>query len=311
MNRITLRQLSYFLAIAESGSIAVAAEKLGASPPAVSTGVKTLENILNVELFARHHARGVTLTSAGVKLLEPASRLVTEATEIENLAKSVSDDAVGTVRLGCYPTLAPIFIPALMQQVQQNYPGIDLQFVEGTERRLLPMLENGEIDLALCYGHVLPNHLMRKILHKVPMYCLLPEQHELALREGPVSLQELVNYPMVLLDTDASRSHFLGEFEKAALVPKIAHKTPSFEVLRGMVGRDLGYSLLMTQTYSNMTYDGHKVVMKPISDNHTFQEVCLTRLSTSRLPKVTTTIMELCKSISVSQYEAFKSGTDN
>lgn len=303
MNKITLRQLSYFLAIAESGSIAVAAEKLGASPPAVSTGVKTLENILNVELFARHHARGVTLTSAGVKLLEPASRLVSEATEIENLAKSVSDEAVGTVRMGCYPTLAPIFMPALVQEVQQNYPGIDLRFIEGTEHRLIPKLESGEIDLALCYGHILPNHLMRNILHKVPMYCLLPEQHTLAQRKGPVSLQDLVDYPMILLDTEASRSHFLAEFEKAGLVPKIAHKTASFEVVRGMVGRDLGYSLLMTQTYSDMTYDGHRVVMKPVSGNLTRQEVCLTRLSTDRLPKVTTLIMEICKSISVSQYE--------
>lgn len=303
MNRITLKQLRYFLAVSETGSIALAAANLRSSAPTVSSGIRNLEVALNVELFARHHARGVTLTPAGQQLLERATQLVSDAQEIESFAKVVSDEAVGTVTIGCYPTLAPIFMPVLITQVKEENPEIELNFVEAPEQRLFQMLEEGDIDLVLSYSHCLPDNLMKNILHKARTHCLLPADHDLARRDGPVSLSELVNEPMILMDTEPGRKHFIGIFEQHGLVPRFGYKTSSFEVLRGLVGCGLGYSLLITQTHSEMTYSGHCVVRKAIKENLPLAEICLTRLSTSRLPLVTKLIMRHCKSISVRQYE--------
>ena len=299
--RITLKQLQYFLAVAKHGSIALAAAELHSAPPTVSTAIKTLETVLNVDLFLRHHARGVSLTPAGKRLLQRAERLLADAADLEQQAKSEAEEPAGDLRIGCYPTLAPLIMPALMAATRSRFPKINLSFVEDPETRLFTLLDASEIDLVLCYSDCLPGHFLKTFLHRTKPYCLLPAAHPLATQDS-VSLPELADYPMVLLDTEPAREQFLGLFDTANLRPDIVQRTASFEVLRGLVGHGIGYALLVTRPHSNHTYDGTKVVQRPLGGDIAASEICMVRVPTPRLPKRSKAILELSKEICAQVY---------
>src|SRR6478609_1145676 len=94
-----LRQLEYFVAVAETGSFTLAAQRLGVGQPAASTAIRRLEETLGTELFART-ANGVTLTVAGETLLPAARRTLTAATDARELVAAVNDGERDTVRFG-------------------------------------------------------------------------------------------------------------------------------------------------------------------------------------------------------------------
>lgn len=289
------------MAVAETGSIAMAAEQLNATPPTVSAGIRNLEDVLSVEIFVRQHARGVTLTSAGQEMLEGATELLAKSELFEAAAQDFSSDATGTVTIGCYPTLAPVFMPSLIAKVRADYPNIEIVFIEETETRLLPYLESGEIDLALCYDNCLPNHVKRTVLHKTKPYCLLPAQHPLTECQE-LTLESLAEEPMILMDTPPGRKLFLGLFTEKGLQPNVVYRTQSFEVLRGLVAHGVGYSILVTRTNSEFTYDRMSVVQRPIAEVPSDTEICLVRMPTAHLPKVNQIIMEQCRNISIETY---------
>jgi DNA-binding transcriptional LysR family regulator len=98
----------------------------------------------------------------------------------------------------------------------------------------------------------------------VPPYALLPAMHPLA-GQAEVSLADLAREPMVLLDVPPSRTYFPSLFTDEGLVPWIRYRSPSFEMVRAMVGNGMGFTLLGTKPASSMTYDGRAVVARPLS----------------------------------------------
>ncbi|MCY1247155.1 LysR substrate binding domain protein [compost metagenome] len=81
-----------------------------------------------------------------------------------------------------------------------------------------------------------------------------------------MSLRDLALEPMILLDVQPSRTYFVSIFEELGLNPHIAFSSPSIEMVRGMVGRGFGFSVLVTRPHSECTYDGQKVVMVDIAE---------------------------------------------
>jgi DNA-binding transcriptional LysR family regulator len=84
--RYTLRQLEYFIAAGETGSITIASERIHISPPSISTAIAHLERELGIQLFIRHHAQGLSLTPAGRDLLREAKSLIAQAEGLYTLA---------------------------------------------------------------------------------------------------------------------------------------------------------------------------------------------------------------------------------
>ena len=110
----TLRQLEYFVAAANYGSVARAAEHLHVSQPSVSTAIGKLEDQLGVQLFLRQHAQGVALTAAGRRLHREARDLLRQAEDFYDSARSADSAITGELALGCFLTLGPLFMPALV-----------------------------------------------------------------------------------------------------------------------------------------------------------------------------------------------------
>ena len=122
MAQYTLRQLEYFVAVAETGSVTKAAQAIHLSQSALSTALVELERALDVQLFLRHHARGVTLTQGGEQLLVASRRLLLQASELADEARGLGNDVSGTLHLACFGVLAPYLLPELLAEAAIRLP---------------------------------------------------------------------------------------------------------------------------------------------------------------------------------------------
>jgi DNA-binding transcriptional LysR family regulator len=180
------------------------------------------------------------------------------------LAPTPSAGNEGTLSLGCFQTFAPYVVPALVARLTKLHPGIALTLLEADQSQVLSALRRGDIDIALLYDFGLAEDIAVQPLAELKPYALLPAGHPLA--EAPaVALEALVCEPLILLDLEPSRDYFLSLFRDRGLEPAIGYRTSSFEMVRGLVGHGLGFSLLATKPANNMSYDGRALVTRPLS----------------------------------------------
>ena len=143
-----IRSLSYFVRIAELGSITRAASHLRVAQPALTRQVQRLEDELGVSLFTRVN-RGVRLTEAGQKLLESATRILRDVERTSDEIRAQDAHPSGKIILGITPTLCPVLAPELFSRMRQHYPMIELKVVHAGMVRLEEMIMDGRVDLAL------------------------------------------------------------------------------------------------------------------------------------------------------------------
>ena len=172
--------------------------------------------------------------------------------------------AQGARALGCFLTFAPYLVPALIARLTKLHPGIALTLVEADQGHLLASLRREDLDVALLYNFNLGDDIDVEHLAELRPYVLLPDGHPIA--ESPaVTLEALIAEPLILLDVEPSRDYFLSLFRDQGLEPLVGHRTSSFEMVRGLVGHGLGYSLLATKPANNMSYDGRALVTRPLA----------------------------------------------
>ncbi|AXB06909.1 MULTISPECIES: LysR family transcriptional regulator [Aeromonas] len=262
----TLRQLTYLVAVADHGSVTAAANALYTSQPGVSNAIAQLEALFGLQFFVRHHARGVSPTPAGQSFIAAARNLLLHAEDLEQQAQEISQSLRGAITLGCFTTMAPILLPDLLSALRDAYPELEVNLLEGDTQQLQAALLGGQIELALLYDLGLPETLHKQPLSGARPYVLVAADHPLAAR-GQVSLAELVDEPLVLLDRPHSREYFLGLFRQLGLEPRVGHRTVNFELVRGLVAAHFGYALLNLQPQVDMSYDGGKLACLDIVDD--------------------------------------------
>nr|WP_243434597.1 LysR family transcriptional regulator [Pseudomonas sp. 30_B] len=262
-----MRQLKYFVTTVECGSVAEASRKLYIAQPSISTAIKGLEESFGVQLFIRHHAQGVSLTPSGARFYRKAQELLRMAHEFEQNALADNDVVAGQIDIGCFETVAPLYLPRLIAGFRERYPGVEIRISDGEQQELVQGLTAGRFDLALLYDHDLDGTIATDPLMQAQRpYALLPADHRFA-QQDKVSLRDLALEPMILLDVQPSRTYFVSIFEELGLNPHIAFSSPSIEMVRGMVGQGFGFSVLVTRPHSECTYDGKKVVMVNIAED--------------------------------------------
>ena len=264
MAHYTLRQLAYFVAVAEAGSISGAAAKLHVTPTAVASALTELERVMHTQLMVRRKAHGVALTPTGIFLHQRAVILLRDADELELTVAGSGTELAGPLVLGCYITLAPTIVPLLMEWVASNHPKVDLTVVTGGQDELPVRLLAGELDLAICYDFALPDGLESVLLYRAPAYVLLPDRHPLVARDT-VPLAALTAEPMILLDIPPAAQHTLMLFERAGVTPRIVQRTSDFELTRSLVARGFGYTVLVQRPAVDRSYEGLPVVVREIT----------------------------------------------
>ena len=265
--RYTLRQLEYFIAAGETGSITLASERIHISQPSISTAISHLEQELAVQLFIRHHAQGLSLTPAGRSVLFEAKKVIAQVEGLYACASEARGQIRGTLSLGCMVTLAPMLAPELAHSFTKAFPATQVRHVEGHQEELLEGLRRSNVDVALTYDLQIPNDIAFAPLAHLPPHVLLSAAHPLA-RHSALTLKELEAEPLILLDLPLSREYFLGLFMKEGLNPNIGTRSAHQEVIRTMVANGYGYTLFNVRPRSDLALDGRKVVRVRLAGDH-------------------------------------------
>jgi DNA-binding transcriptional LysR family regulator len=262
--KFTFRQLSYFIAAAETGSITLASKNANISQPAISTAISHIERELDVQLFLRHHAQGLSLTPAGRALLRDAKQLLKQADGLYSAAADISHQMRGELSVGWFSTLAPIVMPETVHAFLKAFPETQIRNIESHQEGLVKSLRDAQIELAITYDLQISDDISFLPLATLPPYALFGAGHPLA-RERTVKLSQLASLPMVLLDMPMSREYFLALFFKDRLEPTIAWSSPKLDVVRSMVANGLGYSLANVRPRADVALDGRRLFRVPLS----------------------------------------------
>lgn len=241
---LSLKQLTYAVAVADTLHFKQAAARCNVSQSALSTGLAELEQRLGVLLFERDNKK-VLLTSAGEQVIERARRVVLEASELESLGLGGSGAPLSApLSLGMIPTIAPFLLPNLLNQLNQNYPKAQLNYQEHQSAELVDLVRRGELDLGILALPYPCEGLLSFEFFGEDFYWVAPKDHELA---GLVEItsDELHNAELLLLtEGHCLKEHALAVCHLPAPPPKHAMGAASLTTLIQLVRGNLGTTLV-------------------------------------------------------------------
>ena len=168
-----VRQLRYFLAIAEEGSISRAAERLGVAQPSLSQHIKNLEEDLGVELLVRS-ARGVSTTESGAVLVAHARGILRAVELAREDVRHLSTEPRGVVAVGLPSSVSMVLTVPLAETVRVDLPHVTLRTMEAMSGHVLNWLEEGTIDLGILFNAAGLRHLVVKELMVEDLYLIGP-----------------------------------------------------------------------------------------------------------------------------------------
>lgn len=298
MSDATLRQLEYFIAAVEEGSVTAASRRLHLSQSALSMALGELERALGAQVLIRH-SRGVRPTAIGEQVLTDARRLLADLHDLQTSASERQNGLTGRLVVGCYSTLSPIVLPRALGDYVDRFPGVDISFSEGSHDYLLDKLRNGTLDLALLYdyGADVAAHrddLRSELIFTAPPYVLLAEDHPLT-RQESVSLSQLADEPMILFSLAPGGDYFLSLFHAEALEPTVRYRATSFELVRSLVARGFGYSILSQRTYVSTSYEGRGFTTRALSGDHLGLAISAVTLAAAKLTRPAAAFIDTCR----------------
>ena len=262
--RYTLRQLEYLVAVGQSGSITLAAERLNVSAPSISTAIAQLEAEFGLPLFVRKHAHGMSPTQSGREMIREAAAALAAAARLSELAAQYRGTVKGRLNLGCRLTFAQILVPQLRRSFVDRYPQVEFRQTETHQVALIEGLRNASLDVVLTYDLALPADMEFVELASLPPFVMLPELNPLAHRKT-LSAADLTDLPFGLLDLPLSADYFVSFFEKAALRPLIAERSRDMAVVQSLVANGFGYSIANVRPLTDRAPDGKKLVFVPLT----------------------------------------------
>lgn len=264
---IDLRQLRYFIAVAEELHFGRAAIRLHMTQPPLSQTIQALEAALGTPLFHRAN-RSIKLTPAGLALLPEARRLLTQAQALPDLVRRASSGEAGRLSLAFVSTADYSVLPPFLREFHERYPQVDIELREATTDVQLEELSKGHIDAGL----VIPP-LPEKIRNELNYLSVFSEQLIVAAPQDVkwlrgkkvVELEGLSNFPLIIFPrriAPAFHDAILGAFRDRGLTPHIGQEAIQMQTIVGLVSAGMGIALV-PQSVSNLKRPG--VTYKPLA----------------------------------------------
>lgn len=233
-----LRSLTYFVRIAELGSITRAASHLRLAQPALTRHVQRLEEELGVALFTRAN-RGVRLTEAGEKLLESASRILRDVERTGDEIRAQDAHPSGRIVFGVTPTLCPVLVPELFTRMRSDFPRVELKVMHAGMVRLEAFLIDGLVDVALLSELSRSRLIVSTRLAEEEMVLVTaPEARPMGVVDGG----ELSRTPLVLGDGLRAAMHAL--LAGSGIELRVEIEVNDNETMRLMVAQGAAASIL-------------------------------------------------------------------
>ncbi len=262
--RYTLRQLEYFVAVGTYGSIAAASDRVNVSSPSISAAVAQLEEEFGLSLFVRKHAQGLSLTQAGARMMEQSQKILREADLLNSMAGEISGNVQGPMSIGCLATFAQFVVPKVRRAFEEAYPEVRIRQFEMNQTEIFSHIRRAGLDIALTYDLDIPADLDFVPLVDLPPYVLTSAEHPLA-GQAELTVEQLRDHDMVLLDLPMSGAYFLSFFTALGIKPKIAERTRDMAVMRSLVANGYGYSIANVRPLTDLSPDGEKLCFIPLT----------------------------------------------
>src|SRR5437763_13872045 len=237
-----LRQLRYFVAVAETLNFGRAATRLNMSQPPLSRQIKAFETELGTALFTRT-SRGVHLSAAGNALLTDARRLLREADAIAAGAHALGRGELGSVGLRFLSTASYNLLPRVLPEFHRRRPGVRLHLQEATSDAQTAMLREDELDVGLVVPPLFEATCAYKPLLREPLIAALPARRRWPRR---VSLAMLANEPFILFPRKAGVGLYdliVGFCRDAGFTPRIEQEAIQMPTIVSLVAAGMGVSL--------------------------------------------------------------------
>ena len=271
MNRPTLRQLEYFVAVDDHLSFSAAARACHVSQPGLSDQIRRLEEQLGVRLFERSRRR-VVPTPAGQALAPRARALLTSARDLQDAAASLAAPLTGPLRMGVIPTIAPYLLPRVMPGVRSHHPALRLLLREAQTASLMASLAAGELDLLLLALEApLGPGVVTHALFDDPFGVALPAGHALAAGEegAPLTEAEIAasGDPLLVLEEgNCLRDQALAACNRPpAATDPADFRATSLTTLVQMVAGGQGVTLLPNLALPVETAAAPELVVRPLA----------------------------------------------
>jgi DNA-binding transcriptional LysR family regulator len=235
-----LRQLRYFVAVAEEGSLTRAAARLHLAQQSLSEQIRTLEAQLGTTLFVRS-SRGAELTDAGAVLLREARPLLAQAER----AVAAVRGGQGSLRVGFLSSVANYVMPPVVRAFRERHADVDLQVEDVAIASLVERLRAGDLDAGLTRPpHV--DDLETEVVLREPVAAVLPEEHRLAGR-SEIALAELADEPWVLTPRASWppwHRKYDEDFARAGFRARVVQRGTSPQNLLALVAAGVGVTRL-------------------------------------------------------------------
>jgi LysR family hydrogen peroxide-inducible transcriptional activator len=240
---LSLRQLQYAVAVADTLSFRGAAERCHVAQPSLSAQLAQLEEALGVRLFERDRRR-VMLTAAGRELVERARRVLREADDLVDAASRAGDPLGGRLSIGVIPTISPYLLPAVAPALRRAYPKLTIAWREDKTADVMRGVRDGTLDAALLALEADIGDVEREVIARDPFVLATPARHPLGTAAGPVRPADLREAPVLLLDDGhCFRDQALAVCSRAR-VRESEFRATSLTTLAQMVAGGAGVTLL-------------------------------------------------------------------
>lgn len=259
--RFSLRQLAYFAAAARAGSISAAAESEHVSRSAVASAINELEVLFSVPLASRSRGSGFTLTPTGEQVFELSLSLLREADDLPGRATGAA--LTGSLTVGAFPSLVPTVFPLMFELLAEEHPHLRLEVRSFPQPELLSTLRAGELDLAVAYNVHLEHDLESRVMYDTVMHVILPAGHPLAALDV-IPASEVAKDRLILMSHPPGPDDTLAYFVRQGLSPQVWVRTGDFELMRSLVARGLGLALCIQAPRTEFSYEGRKLVCRPL-----------------------------------------------
>lgn len=272
--RMNLKQIEYFVSVAELGSFSKAARALNVAQPALSRQVRALETDLREPLLLRN-GRGVTLTEAGQRLLDHGNGLLQQVAQIREEMGAKRGEPVGRITIALPPSIARQLTLPLIDSFRRELPKARLAVVEGLSAHIAEWIATGQVDLGLLYNpQPMPSLEITPILEEA-LCLVMPAPKVRQARPAPLPLRELPGYPLVVPErAHAFRRLLESHATLAGMKLDIAWEVSSIPSIIDLVCAGYGHAVLAASAVA-ASGRASELAVRPLSNPRLSSVLCL------------------------------------
>lgn len=281
----TLRQLQYFVAVCEQGTVSGAAHTLSISQSAVTEAIKELESDLGVALFERH-PRGLNITHKGHQFLRHTTTILADVSDARQAFKKTDDAVSGDLHLGVTSLVAGYVLSDILARYRRANPAVNVSAIEDNGEYLEHLLIGGELDVAVTIISNLRDRmaLQAEIIEVSPYRLWLPLGHRLSGLES-ISLADVSSEPIIMLTVDEIEEATVKLLGAFGARPNVAFRTRSVEAVRSLVATGAGVALLPDLVYRPWSLEGDRIDSRDVSGSLPVVQVGVVWRKGSSLPR--------------------------